>query len=381
MEQSLSALIQDQIQEKGPIRFYDFMEMSLYHPELGYYTSSQPRIGKEGDFYTSSSITPVFGYILGRQIEEMWALLDKKPFTIVEYGAGNGMLCRDILEYLSRNPEIFDHLRYCIIERSSGMRGYEEALLKAVPRFREKVSWHRSTETIGKVNGCVLSNELVDNFAVHPVVMDEQLMEVWVDYRDGEGFVEALRPASEDLKAYLDRLEIVLPKGFRTEINLEAENWIREIAAVLERGYVVTIDYGYTSEQLYADARRQGTLMCYDKHQVHDDYFAHIGGQDITAHVNFSALSESGHRQGLKTLGLLSQAVFLLKGGLEIFLEEERQKGGFDFRREAFIKQQFLVSSMADRYKVLIQQKGEIKWLPTFVCQEPAAPLFHLLGR
>lgn len=365
MEQSLSALIQDQIQETGPIRFYDFMELSL----------SQPRVVKEGDFYTGSGITPVFGYILGRQIEEMWALLDRKPFTIVEYSAGNGMLCRDVLEYLSRNPEIFDHLRYCIVERSPGRRGYEEVLLKAVPQFREKLSWHTSTETIGPVNGCVLSNELVDNFAVHPVVMDEQLMEVWVDYREGDGFVEALRPASEDLKAYLDRLEINLPRGFRTEINLEAENWIREISSILERGYVVTIDYGYTSDQLYADTHRQGTLM------AKDDYFTHIGGQDITAHVNFSALSESGHRQGLKTLGLLSQAVFLLKGGLEVFLEEERQKGGFDFRREAFIKQQFLVSSMADRYKVLVQQKGEIKWLPTLVCQEPAAPLFHLLGR
>jgi SAM-dependent MidA family methyltransferase len=198
---------------------------------------------------------------------------------------------------------------------------------------------------------------------VHQVVMGEVLMEVWVDYREGEGFMEILRPASRELIYYISRLGIVLPEGFRTEINLEATRWIGEAAAALKSGYIITIDYGYTSEQLYADSRRRGTLLCYNKHTVNEDYYDHIGEQDITSHVNFSALSDWGREYGLKNIGLLTQAAYLLKGGLEEFLNRERLATGFNFRKEAFIKQKLLIS-MGDRFKVLIQQKGRMKRMP-----------------
>ena len=240
---TLADIIIQRIKKEGPISFRDFMEMALYYPELGYYSSGDEKIGKAGDFYTSSSLTPVFGAMVAKQVEEMWQVLDKHPFTIVEYGAGTGLLCHDILAYLKNNKELFDQLSYSIIEKSPGMRHKQKMHLE------EKVSWYDSIEEAGPISGCVLSNELVDNFSVHQVVMEDQLMEVFVDYKDD--FVEIMRPASTALTDYLRELQVSLPKGFRTEINLEAPKWLEQIAGALTSGFVLTIHYGYSSAELY----------------------------------------------------------------------------------------------------------------------------------
>jgi len=256
------------INDEGPVSFHDFMEMCLYHPGSGYYTSVQDEIGMKGDFYTISNITAVFGAMIGRQLEEMWNNTSRKEFVIVEYGAGTGMLCHDILDYLEKNPEFYDKLRYCIIERSPVMRQKEKNYLP------EKVTWIDSLYAIPAFTGCVLSNELVDNFSIHKVVMQDELMEIFVDYKDG--FIEIIKPAAKELINYLDELNIVLPEGFRTEINLEATRWIREIAERLKKGYVITVDYGHTSSELYSDRRSKGTLLCYHKHTIN-----HSGGQNM----------------------------------------------------------------------------------------------------
>jgi SAM-dependent MidA family methyltransferase len=157
---SLSEIIIEKIKNEGPLSFRDFMEMSLYYPELGYYTSTTDKIGKNGDFYTSSDLTSLFGAIIGKQIEEMWEVAGMEPFTIIEFGAGTGLLCHDILDYLKNNMKLYDELNYCIIEKSPGLREKQKSHL------HEKVSWHNSTEEIQAVTGCVLSNEVVDNFSV-----------------------------------------------------------------------------------------------------------------------------------------------------------------------------------------------------------------------
>jgi SAM-dependent MidA family methyltransferase len=156
----------------------------------------------------------------------------------------------------------------------------------------EKVSWHDSIRDIPGFSGCILSNELLDNFSVHQAVMEDELMEVFVDYKNG--FVEMLQPAKKELSDYLAELNVVLPKGFRTEINLEATEWIREIATFLEEGYVITIDYGNASSELYSKSKRCGTLLCYHNHSINDSAYTDIGEQDITSHVNFSALCHWG---------------------------------------------------------------------------------------
>jgi SAM-dependent MidA family methyltransferase len=313
----LSEIIKAQIIENGPMSFRDFMEMALYYPELGYYNAPRDKIGSAGDFYTSANLTPAFGAMIARQIEEMWTALEKKPFTIVEFGAGTGLLCHDILSYLKNNSELYDTLTYCIIEKSVHLQQIQKKHLT------EKVSWFASIEEIPKINGCVLSNELIDNFAVHQVVMEDQLQEVFVDY-DGD-FKEVLKPAAKELVNYFKDLNIQLPNGFRTEVNLEALSWIKKIAQSIENGYVITIDYGNTSAELYHPRKHNGTLVCYHKHQINDNPYQCIGEQDITSHVNFSALCSFGFKNGLECCGLINQAQFLLALG---FIEY--QKSSFE---------------------------------------------------
>ena len=223
----LSEIIIQKIQKEGPISFHDFMEMSLYYPALGYYNALKTTIGKEGDFYTSPHLTPAFGAMIAKQIEQMWSITGEEAFTIVEYGAGTGILCHDILDYLKSNSKLYDGLTYCIIEKSAVMKQRQQTHLY------EKVSWYNNIYDIPAITGCILSNELIDNFSVHQVVMDDGLMEVFVDYKNG--FVELLQPANKTLKEYMAELGVQLPKGFRTEINLEAREWLKEIAASLKR--------------------------------------------------------------------------------------------------------------------------------------------------
>ena len=347
----LSEIIIQRIRTEGPLSFHDFMEMCLYYPCAGYYTSGKSKIGKNGDYYTTPNISKLFGALIGKQLEQMWNLMGRKEFSVVEYGAGTGMLCHDILEYLKNNANFYSHFNYHIIEKSPVMRETEKTHL------HEKVSWYDSIRDIPGFTGCVLSNEVVDNFAVHQVVMKKTLMEVFVDYRNG--FVETLRPAKKELANYLHELNVVLPEGFRTELNLDAIGWIKEIATTLNRGYVITIDYGYPSAELYCNCRRSGTLLTYHKHTVCDKPYLNIGEQDITSHVNFSALVYWGEKFGLNTNSLTSQADFLRSLGLETHLSEIFLTGKdyLQCKQYAFLKY-LLLFDMGQKFKVLVQNKG-----------------------
>lgn len=356
---SLAALIIEKIKDEGPVSFRDFMEMSLYHPGSGYYCADREKIGKGGDFYTSPYLSSLFGDMIARQLEEMWFLTGKKVFSIVEYGAGTGLLCRDILSALRTKGEFFEKLHYYIIEKSEAMREKERSIL-ASAGLLEKVSWLENIRDLPPITGCVLSNELLDNFSVHQVVMEDALMEVYVDYNHNAGFVELTRPACGALHDYLAELGVSLPGGFRTEINLEAIDWIREVSQALEKGFVLTIDYGYSSSDLYKENRNTGTLVCYHRHRVNYSPYDHIGEQDITAHVNFSALHHWGALSGLQTCGFTNQSHFLRGLGLagHIRLWEERQ-GAIPLSEEekAWLLKTLLMD-MGSRFKILIQQKG-----------------------
>ncbi|MCD0468706.1 class I SAM-dependent methyltransferase [Flavobacterium sp. JAS] len=345
----LREIIVEKIRNKGPISFCDFMEMALYYPKLGYYTSQRDKIGTEGDYYTSSNLTPLFGAIIGRQLEEMWEITQKEAFTIVEYGAGTGKLCHDILDYLKNNPGFYDKLQYCIIEKSPQMRQKEKAYL------HEKVNWYNSISDIPKFTGCILSNELIDNFAVHQVLMQEELKEIFVDYKDG--FIELLKPATKELRDYLDELGVVLPKGFRTEINLQATEWIQEIASALKKGFIITIDYGNLSSGLYGKEKSCGTIVCYNKHTINENPYRDIGNQDITSHVNFSALCHWGLKNGLVCCGLTNHADFLLALGFKELLRKSVSFDQDSIRKEILLTHTLLMD-MGQKFKVLIQKKG-----------------------
>src|SRR5215203_1500867 len=337
METTLSEIIKNKIREQGPISFHDFMEMALYYPELGYYTSAADKIGKHGDYYTSPYLTNVFGNVIAKQLEEMWLLTGKKDFTIVEYGAGMGSLCNDILDQLKQNKEFFKHLKYCI---------------------NEKIAWYDSIEEIPSFTGCVLANEVLDNFSVHKVIMKKnELKEIFVDYDNC--FIEVKRPAHDELKEYFAALAIELPNDFCAEVNLEAVEWIKRISSSLDKGFVLTIDYGYPSSELYQSYHRRGTIVCYNKHTVNDLPYNNIGLQDITAHVNFSALKFWGAKHGLNNCGFTNQSQFLLGLGLTEHLRklEEHEKNSFEVRKKLMMLHT-LFMSMGKKFKVLIQQKG-----------------------
>lgn len=357
MQLSLSEIIQKTIEKQGPISFRDFMEMALYYPELGYYTSAGNKIGKKGDFYTSPYLTNAFGHVIATQLEEMWQLTGKNDFTIVEYGAGLGSLCIDILSQLKANRKFYKKLKYCIIEKSEAMRAKEQHAITNL-HLCEKVSWYNSIKEIPSFTGCVVANEVVDNFSVHKVVMvKDELMEVFVGYNNG--FVDVLKPAQTVLNDYFRNLEVHLPVGFCTEVNLEAIDWIKNISASLTKGFVLTIDYGYPSAELYQSNRRSGTIACYNRHTVNDLPYMNIGQQDITTHVNFSALNLWGARSGLINCGFTNQSQFLLSLGLTEYLRkiEETETNHFEAGKKSSLLHNLLIS-MGRRMKVLVQQKG-----------------------
>lgn len=357
MESPLSEIVKNKIYEEGAISFRDFMEIALYYPELGYYTSATDKIGKQGDFYTSPYLTNVFGHVIAKQLEEMWQLTGKNDFTIVEYGAGMGSLCIDILGQLKNNAAFYKKLKYCIIEKSEAMRVKEQRAI-AEAQTIEKVYWYNSIEEISSFTGCVIANEVVDNFSVHKVVMTENdLMEIFVGYENE--FIEVRKPAQDKLKDYFIHLNVELPVGYCTEVNLQAIDWIKSISASLNKGFVLTIDYGFPSTELYQSNRKLGTIVCYNKHSVNDLPYKNIGQQDITAHVNFSALNIWGARHGLLNCGFTNQSQFLLSLGLTEHLRkiEENEKNNFEIRKNLLLIHNLLMS-MGKKIKVLIQQKG-----------------------
>ncbi|MBX2904859.1 MAG: SAM-dependent methyltransferase [Taibaiella sp.] len=353
MNRDLEQIVIARIQSKGPISFRDFMEMALYYPGIGYYTSSTDKIGCNGDFYTSSNVSPIYGEMIGRQMEEMWALLGYGPFTIAEVGAGTGKLCYDVLCYLKRNKALSAALNYCIVERSEPMRERERSLVG------DDVTWYKSVADLPEMTGCIFSNELIDNFAVHQVVMKQELMEVFVDHDNG--FKEVLLPATGELKAYFDELGVKLQPDFRAEVNLEAVDWIGTVATRLKKGYVLTIDYGYPSSELYKEHRREGTIVCYNHHSVNNEPYSEIGGQDITSHVNFSSLHHWGEKHGLQLCGYTNQAFFLLSLGIAEELANKlvhtAEDGYAGYRQNSHIIQRLLIE-MGPKFKVLIQSKN-----------------------
>ncbi|PZV08927.1 MAG: hypothetical protein DCF22_19390 [Leptolyngbya sp.] len=310
------------------------MDLALYHPEYGYYASSATQIGAAGDFFTSCHLSADFGELLAEQFAQMWSLLQQpNPFTLVEMGAGQGLLAIDVLTALQRHhPDCFACLEYVIIERAAALIQAQQRQLR---QFIEigVVRWCDFADAPA-VTGCWFSNELIDAFPVHQVVLETgQLKEVFVSVIQENSqtqFVEVVGDLSTPkLEEYFNLIGIDLrfvprsqresppyPDGYRTEVNLAALDWMSTVANHLQRGYVLTIDYGYPSDRYYHPTRSTGTLQCYFQHQHHSDPYRNVGQQDITAHVDFTALEKQGKLCGLNRVGYTKQALFLMALGL-----------------------------------------------------------------
>lgn len=360
VSEGLRQIIAEEIRAKGPLTFARFMEYCLYHPLYGYYFSGRGRRGREGDYYTSPTVHPIFGALMGKQLAQMWRILGAGTFEVVEMGGGEGYLCLDILDYLRQEePQFYDLLLYRMVERSPLVIEGQRSLLAA---HEARMSWLRPEEmTSQKIRGCFLSNELVDSFPVHRVVMEGgTLREVYVAL-DKRGLTEVQGdPSTPELAAYFQRLGITLAEGKQAEVNLEALRWLRRVAQGLARGFMITIDYGYPAEELYSPLRPAGTLLCYQGHRVLADPFMNLGLQDMTAHVDFTSLIVWGEGCGLKLTGLVTQYRFLLALGI---LEQVAQLGKGKKEADALnerltIKNLILPGGLGETFKVLIQHKG-----------------------
>lgn len=351
--------IREEIRQKGRMTFARFMEIALYDPSDGYYMAAGDRIGLGGDYYTSPDVHPIFGRLLARQIIQLETILPRrKPFMILEMGAGKGLLCRDILAGLEAYvPKDFKWFRYTVIERSPAMVAKQKALL-ASSGFEKSVTWFSGLDEAsadGPLIGCVLSNELVDAFPVHRVVgTKEGLDEIYLDV-DGDRFVDSTGPASApELEAYFDGLKIRLSEGQRAEVNLEAGRWIREVGIAMDRGFVITIDYGHPASALFAPHRKKGSLLCYYRHTVNEDPCSRIGEQDITSHVDFTRLALAGAEAGLSVTGFTNQLNFLMSLGIA----EETMRLDPESPEMFSVKRLLARESMGGVFKVLIQHKG-----------------------
>ena len=310
-------VIREEIRKSGVIPFSRFMELALYCPETGYYERNQDNVGRRGDFITSVSTGSLFGEMLAFQFAEWLEPLkiQNEPLKIVEAGAHDGKLAGDILHWLQKfRPDLFAKTEYCILEPSPARRQWQQERLKDFPNVR----WIGSPlSTIGsQLTGILFSNELLDAFPVRRFGWDakEKKWFEWGVALENGKFVWAKIEKTEFLPLNLDpALLQVLPEGYIIEDSPAAEDWWRAAANILSKGKLVAIDYGYTVEEQISPARLKGTLRAYHRHQVSDDLLAQPGEQDLTAHVNFSAIQVAGEKAGLKTESFCTQPQFLTR--------------------------------------------------------------------
>ncbi|BAU67029.1 hypothetical protein STA3757_44370 [Stanieria sp. NIES-3757] len=304
------------------ITFAEFMDVVLYHPQYGYYSSGVVEIGSKGDFFTASSLGKDFGELLAIQFVEMWKKIGyPASFFLVEVGAGNGNLALDILSYLQNNEQdFFQALEYIIIEESPALKKQQQELLQ---EFKLKIKW-RSLKNIPdhSLVGCVFSNELIDAFPVHQVIINQgKLQEVYLTNLENQITEVYGELSTPKLLEYFHLVKLNFPsqdypKGYRTEVNLAALDWLQTVANKLQQGYLLTIDYGYPAHKYYHPQREQGTLQCYYQHRRHNNPYLNLGYQDLTTHVDFTALELEGNKLGLTKIGFTQQGMFLMALGL-----------------------------------------------------------------
>lgn len=343
------------IRREGPISFARFMEMALYHPAGGYYTGGARRIGFEGgDYFTSPVMSPVFGRTLARLMplaDE--ALSSPETFTVIELGAGGGETASQILSAMKKNyPRLYDRTRYICVER-----GAESPADSGHP-----TEWMNDLAALAPVRGVIFSNEFFDALPVHRVVMrDEGLREILVGESRGElAEVEGL-PTDPAIARRLEEEGVRLVTGQAAEMCLDAAKWMEKISSVLEKGLVLSIDYGGAAFDVYSPHHESGTVRAFRRHEVSENFFEDLGERDITAHVDFTALAMSGEKAGMGTLAFTDQLrLFLDLGVHEVLAELEAQSADYTDYQVSVQPAKALImpGGMGETFKALLQHKG-----------------------
>lgn len=327
------------------------MELVLYEPGVGYYAGRARKFGAEGDFVTAPELGSLFGRTLARQLKEL-------PYPVLEFGAGSGALADALLSQ--------GDFAYSILETSADLRQRQQA------RLANRVRWlDRLPE---RIRGVVLANEVVDAMPVHAVAWrSEGILERGVSFLN-DRLAWAERPAQGQLLEEAKAVPVPVP--YESEIGLIARAWMRELAERLEEGVVFVVDYGFPRHEYYHPQRAGGTLMCHYRHQAHADPFAHPGDEDVTAHVDFSALAEAACDAGLEVLGYATQAQFLVNCGITEVLAEANLDNALHYAPLAAEAQKLLSpAEMGELFKVLAVGRGVKPPLLGFTRGDRAASL------
>lgn len=356
---TLRQKIEQEIRERGPIPFSRYMELCLYEPEMGYYSRDAEQFGKAGDFYTSSDVHAVFGRLLARQFDEMWRVLGSpEQFEIRELGPGRGLFAQDVLDWSEKKfPDLFRALHYSLLESSPALcRKLRVNLSGHFAAGKASLASFPGRYLAPDVPMVVFANEFFDALPVEIVsskgelrigIQEGRMAEIWV------------RPSPE-AQEFLDRYGVSPESGERMEVPLTAQRGMVQIAAEIDRGFLVAIDYGYTREEQLA-GRHRGTLSAFRQHSVSANPYEAPGEQDITAHVNFTALSAAGEEQGIKMQPLLTQSQFLMGIGEknqfadafeECHLPQERAKVALQ------LKHLVTPAGMGESFHVVVGSKG-----------------------
>jgi SAM-dependent MidA family methyltransferase len=333
----------------GLLPFDRFMDLALYAPGLGYYVAGAVKLGRDGDFVTAPEISPLFGRCLATQCAEV---LDRiGGGNLLELGAGTGTLAVEVLQALEQANTLPE--RYFILEPSPDLQERQRTLIRErIPHLEERCAW--LTRLPSKLRGGVLANEVLDAMPVHRfrIRNDGGIDEIYVAERAGalvEVAAAVRSPGLADAVAALQAEGFAQAPGYTSEINLRLPHWLKALSLALEKGLILLVDYGYPRQAYYQPDRTMGTLMCHLRHQAHGDPYTQIGLQDITAHVDFTAVAEAGVAAGLDLAGFTTQANFLIGCGIDRLLSESNAP----FELTPGAKQLLLPTAMGERFKVL----------------------------
>ncbi|MGB2692078.1 MAG: SAM-dependent methyltransferase [Thermodesulfobacteriota bacterium] len=381
---NLTEIIKLRIKDGGPITFAEFMELALYHPIYGYYSSNRSNIGKEGDFYTSPYVHKAFGSVIGNFILRSFDLIDGESLSIVELGAGKGLLALDVLNHIkTKNPEQYEQTTYYIVEHNANSKAESRKILKD---HLQKIMWLSSLGELEskQVTGLVISNELFDALPFHRLKFSSgELKEILITLKDGDLTETIDEPSTPELEEYFRKIDRDFREDQEFEISLRAEKILNEIHRVLRKGFVLTIDYGYLANELFSLERMKGTYKCIHKHVVNETPYINIGHQDITAHVDFSNLVRIGAAFNLKEVKYTTQGQFLIDWGILDLIntasEENEELSHSSAKDIQAIKNLFLPELMGDKFKVLIQEKNLTSKAKDFYPQSPFKISFNVL--
>ena len=349
-------MIQKQIRNNGgAISFERYMEMALYESGWGYYSAGASRFDESGDFITAPHVSSLFSRCVARQCRQVLATMSSG--VILEVGAGSGVMTQDLLLEL----EALDTLpgRYYILETSADLRMRQKQLLTSCsPHLLPFITWLDNLPE-EPVNGVIIANELVDALPVTRLLLDKGVLHELQVGHDGDEFcwIEALHPAEPVTSSWekiTDYLQEPLSEPYETEINLWLGAWLGSMAATLNQGVMLLLDYGYPRHEYYHPQRQQGTLLCHYRHRSHDNPFLYPGLQDITASVDFTALALAALENDMELAGYTSQAYFLIGCGLtEIVAALQNGKDYPEPALSAQVKRLTLPGEMGERFKAI----------------------------